>query len=608
VSARLPIDGAVLGYWGWDEANETDPAVDGSAQGRQLAVQNAPAVVPARLGNGRQFNGVSTRADPADSRPFWVRDLTIIVWATLDSVLQTGSRRRTIVACDAPDVGPTTTHGTLYYLGVTDDGRIIFEHHDSSGRLISFRTAPGAMRIKRYYSISLAREANDLTASVQLRLNNEPVAWADVDVDGVPWVAPEEHPDPPAPFEPHADGVQTLKVGISARHPDAWWHGVLDELSLHGVARQAQPYLQAAYFRLTLQTSFSRLTATGGIRTIGGTEMGGGTRWWCYERDQSLYVIRENSLGLFSPEVLLTTNGQLANGATVPGGVEQPRLAYDSDSDTLFVAFVSAGRVYKVTATSEDAPTTQNMPNTQDTAAIVKATEQREIVRLASGGEAVAPANEPVVGTGVVYDGTAPPSVAFVHTPSFGIAVGGSSVNGYFVYRLVGGIEQLYATVRGDKQTERIEASGNYWFVPVLDRVYGATYYARPRSSAGQVGGRYSNMVVDFFGLMHTQDGDDNALVLSRYGDGTTDFVPPPTGGEGAGLLAVNWITRTPVKIPLADVAAVSGGGDAIHEGFYGTVTRTPVKAPVVEVANIFVGGESQLLSMARSDGPRFDA
>ena len=599
---RLPVDANVVGYYGFDEANETDVAVDESGNGRDLTVTAAVSVVAARLGNGRQFDGAATKATPADSVAFRVNALTVIVWATLDSVLQVGSQRRTIVSCDGPSA-VLAEGGSFFWLGVDNNGAIIHEYHDAAGRLIRWKTANGAFLTGRYYSVALVRAINGAQATVTLYLNNGVTAWTEITADGVPISAPY-----PAPFVPNpATNQQTFKVGISDKYADAFWHGVIDELSVHKVARSAQPYLQAAYFRLTLSTTFQRLTAHGNVRTLGGIEMGGGTRWWCYERDQSIYVIRENSLGLFSAEILLTTGGLQANGAPMPGGVTQPRLAYDASTDTLLVVFIGAGRVYKVTARSGDAASTQNMPNTQDTALILKCNDQRDIFRSSSGQ----PGTQQQVGVGLVRDSLAAPTIAFLHTPSFGIAVEGNNANGYLLYRITGGVETLVATLLpGTKQTTRYEATqngvGNYWFVPVASRAYGDTYVAHPRLSSGSAGAAWSNVITDYLGLIHTQDGNPNALILSRHGDWLHEHFSPGPAGQRVPLALgdVTLVTWTPVKIGETDPVSIFADGQppsGFSQGFV-LITRTPVKVSAVDPWTTFAAGQPNRVTMGSTN------
>jgi hypothetical protein len=71
---RLDIDAHVLAYLGFDEANETDVALDEGPYNRQFTVYNSPAVLPARVNNGRQFNGSSTYVSITDSSPFRIAD------------------------------------------------------------------------------------------------------------------------------------------------------------------------------------------------------------------------------------------------------------------------------------------------------------------------------------------------------------------------------------------------------------------------------------------------------------------------------------------------------------------------------------------------------
>lgn len=602
-ATRLSIDSHVIGYWGFDEANETDMAVDEAGSNRHLTLTDAAAVVPARLGNGRQFNGTSTRGDVVSSVPFRLNAMSMIVWATLDSVLQTGSKRRTIIACDGANADPTIG-GIFYYLGVDNTGAIIHEYHDAAGHLIQWKTAGGAFLTGRYYSIALTRVINGNWATLSLYINNQSVAWTSVTSDAAPIVAPIPGPAVPAP----ATNAQTFKVGISDKYPDAFWAGVLDELSVHDVARAKCPYLDAAYFRLTLAASFSRLSAVGNVKTLGGVDMGGGVRWWCYERDQSLYVIRENSLGLFADEILLTTGGFQASGALMPGGVQKPALAYDRVNDVLLVAFLGAGKVWKITAKSEDSPSTQNMPFTQDTPGVLKVVDNTDVLRDMAGQ----PATNGDVGTNLTTDGLVAPTITFLNTPSFGLAVEGTNPHGYFVYRVAGGAEVLFATItQATTKTGRSpEAVGNYWFVAITTRVHGVSYYARARTSGGAPGDAVSNVVTDFLGRMRADvvEGilDPRAQVLSRDGDAQPMFENVVAlAGQGNAPRAFAQSTLTPLKIGRDD-ALITGNGEALPRVFT-LVTRTPVKIGYPD-ALLAGGGSTVTPRMYRTNGPRYNA
>lgn len=595
LTTRLPIDGDVIAYYGFDEANETDTALDEGPLDLPLTVLNAAAVVPARLGNGRQFDGATTQASPSDSTEFRLGSMTAIVWVTLDSVQSVGSLRRTIIACDGPTAG--SDDYTLYNLGVRNDGALIFEHQAFDGATILFATAAAAIHIKRYYSIAIVREVSGAYCTVRLYVNNTLMSWASVTRNGVPIADPLAIP---SPIAAGPSSTETFKAGVSERYGDDFWHGVIDELSIHKVVRLVNPYLRSAYFRLTLAMSFSRLTTLGNVRTIGTAEMGGGSRWWCYERDQSIYVIRENTLGLFGTEVQLTTGGTLWSGAPMPGGTEQPRLAYDPTSDVLLVAFLAAGRVYKLTATSEDSPSTQNMPYTTDTPTIIKIRDAIDLHRGAIGSHMLEPDNPSVYEVG---DGLAAPSaIGFLHTPSFGIAIEGLNTYGYAVYRVMGGVETLLGTVTSP-QTTRFETYRLYHFYPVGSRPYAAGYRARPLNSAGRPGKAVSSTIYDFWGIIVVYDPyEPYSLVFSHDGDFTHDHLSP--GGGSCVLRDDEYIkiSRTPIKFSGAESILCAVGSSLARTMDSMKISRTPIKITLYD-ALMPAAGASTRLTMQKTGG-----
>lgn len=595
LTTRLPIDGDVIAYYGFDEANETDPALDEGPLDLPLTVLNAVSVVPARLGNGRQFDGATTQASPSDSTDFRLGSMTAIVWVTLDSVQSVGSLRRTIIACDGPTAG--SDDYTLYNLGVRNDGALIFEHQALDGATIRFVTAAAAVRVKRYYSIAIVREVDGAYCTVTLYVDNTVMSWASVTRNGVPIADPLAIP---SPIAAGPSSTQTFKAGISERYGDDFWHGVIDELSLHKIPRLLNPYLRSAYFRLTLAMSFSRLTTLGNVRTIGTAEMGGGSRWWCYERDQSIYVIRENTLGLFGAEIQLTTGGTLWSGAPMPGGTEQPRLAYDSTSDVLLVAFLAAGRVYKLTATSEDSPSTQNMPYTADTPTIIKIRDAIDLHRGAVGSHMLEPGNPGVYEVG---DGLAAPSaITFLHTPSFGIAIEGLSTYGYAVYRVMGGVETLLGTVT-TPQTARLEAYQLYHFYLVGSRPYAAGYRARPLNSAGRPGKAVSSTIYDFWGIIVVYDPyEPYNLVLSHDGDFTHDHLAPGAGSCLIRDYEYITISRTPIKLSAAEAMSGAIGSGLSRSAAYVFTSRTPVKVSLYDPLAASAGASTRL-TMQKTGG-----
>lgn len=564
---RLPQDPFLLGYWGFDEANPTDPAVDESANANDLTFVGVPPVVPARVGNGRQFDGAAVTASPADSAVFrqWVNG-TIIAWITLDSVNQAGDALRPIVCLDGPTGGDEDL--TTFALYVDNLGRVIFRF---AGRYnldapvpqtVDFRSPVGTILVGRYYSVVLTQSFDaDGNPTPVLYVNNEPVPWGDVIVNGV--VDPTGNGLPP-----WAVGNTTVLTVGGSQKSASKWHGVIDELSIHSTSRPFYPYLVAAYNRVTLGVSSQKLTALGNISVLGAADMGGGVRWWCYERDKSIYVIRENSLGLFSAEILLTTAGLQASGAVAPGGVEQPRLTYDPVSDTLLVAFIGGGRVFKITAKSSDPPTTQNMGFTQDTAAVLKATDPTDVTRLCGGTTDAWP---------VTGDSLAAGTIAFLDTPTFGVAVWGNATK-YALYRRVAQTETLLAVVSGQRQQDRVETRGNYWFVPLPVRTPGASYIAYPMRPTGQPGSNRSNVLIDLDLTLHADS--PTQWVWNRYGeatDGLDHLVA--SGSTQFGATPIVQVTRGVLKQQTTDATAMAyANNDSPRPTPMSQVTRGVIK------------------------------
>jgi hypothetical protein len=604
VTTRLPIDASVLSYYGFDEANPSDVAVDEGTLASDLIVTDSPAVVPARLGNGRQFDGALTIAGPGSSaaiRGAWNGYAgTIICWVILDSVNQVGDLLRPIMTLHGATGNVLDDAGFGLY--VENTGALVYKYVGSAGEDVILRTAANVIRVNRYYSIALtlrlgpaAPEGHNGTIAT-LYVNNERVMWSTLHVNGA--IQPDANVEAVTPAMTGA--AAEFRVGGTVKNASRW-HGVVDELSLHNRERPYNPYLRAAYFRLALSASFARLTAHGNVRALGAAEMGGGTRWWCYERDQSLYVIRENSLSLFTNEIQLATSGTLASGAPFPSGSERPKLVYDPVSDVLVIVFVAAGRVYKVTASSQDTPSQKTMPGTVDLVNVVKAVDNVDRVRMPAGGE---PATLGRVGTGESgKDATAAPSISLIHTPSFGVAVYGTNAYGYLLYRNAGGAETLYATLLpGAQQTERPEAA-RYWFVPVADRMYGTFFSARVRRADGTPGDTVAGYPADFLGLIHTRDALPNALVYSRWGDALQDLATLTAGGEGRGDTA--YVSYTPIKErPAADSMAQGAGEPVLPD--IGMLALTPVKQTSTDPVSITAGGEGRG-TMELSTGLRFE-
>ncbi len=602
---RLPSDAHLLGYWGFDEANETDPALDDGPLGLDLTVTAAASVVPARLGNGRQFDGTNTIARPADSTRFaTLGELTIIAWVILDSVNNLGDLLRPVLCFDGPT--GAQADNTTFGLFVDNTGAIVYRYDRGAGQPVLYKTAPGTIRTGRYYSLALVQQnAGGGEVTVRFYLQNRLIPWASATVNGVPVADPNDKvPGPQMVSNP----TGLLTIGGTQKSTSKW-QGVVDEVSIHDTPRAKTPYLDAAYFGITQALQFTRLTAHGNVRTLGAVEMGGGTRWWCYERDQSIYVIRENSLGLFSSEILLTTGGTLRQqpvptGTPMPGGVEQPRLAYDPVSDTLLVAFIGAGHVYKLTAASADPPATLGMPYSQDDfgAGILKL---RDATDLYPSGLGEPKTNGEV---GVLLNGRStqtPAIIDFVHVPSFGIAVSGASPYGYIVYMDAGGTA-IPVAVLPSAATGRAYIPFNYFFGAVGSRAFGATFFALPRDSGGNpIPGLTSNRITDSLGAWGLDGGDPNKILWNRYGDAPDEEYLTNVGEANARHPEWTQVSSFPVKYAQDDTYT-SGAGEAPREILPWSVTNSyPIKHGYDDTYAAPAGG-SNFVTMQRTGGPSF--
>lgn len=596
MATRLPLDANVVGYWGFDEANETDYGIDESSYGRNLTIVSAPSVLPSRVNNGRQFNGSSTNAYPDSPAPFrLVGDMTIVVWPILDQVNSSGSLLRCLLECSS------ATDNILYSLYVSSGGEIIYRHEYGAKLVVEFKTAAGTVRAGRYYSVALQRAANILC----LFLDNKLCAWASCTVNGVsqsPLLAVQA---------PDGGPTALLKVGKSDRLVDnGWWQGMVDELSIHDVARSYNPYLRSIYFRLTLYSNFFRLTAYNNVKSVGAAEMGGGSRWWTYERDGSLYAVRENTLGLFSPEVQITSGGPAATGAINPGGTEKPELIYDAATDSLVVAFLSSGKVYKMTAGVGDVPTTQTMPYLAESSTVVKVHPRQtsEGVRLGVGGglkgledsgyitrtplkgsyadsAQAAVGGEPSLRSyekgnpDSLSDAYTAPVIAFTGSPSFGIRISGTNAYGYAVYSLTSGVVAYLGV-----STYVIENLTSRHFFAISSRLNYRSYFVRPITALGApaITAR-SNIIRDILG------GVDNyyltypdSLVLNKDGD-LPETVIEGVGSTPSPLVPVVTINRTPVKGAFGEAGFNEGVGLGLHlqvtstnAGNFAVYTRSP--------------------------------
>jgi len=574
---RLPLDANVVGYWGFDEANETDPAIDESQYGHNMVVTGSPFVLPARCNNGRQFNGSSTYAARVDTALLKITgDLTLIVWPTLDQVNSSGSHLRCILEC-----GGTTSiqaDNILYGLYVSDAGELIYRHEHGAGLVVEFRTATGTIKTGRYYAITVVRSANVVT----LYLDNKMAIWASATVDGV------SHPVGTAVTAPDGGTNALLTMGKSPKASDgAYWYGTLDEVSVHNIARAYQPYLLSIYYKLTLSNSFYRLTAYNTVKSVAAAEMGGGSRWWVYERDQSLYAVRENTLGLFTPEVQLTTGGLQPNGTVAPGGTEKPTVVYDKVNDLLVVAFIGSGRVYRLTAKVSDAPQTQTMPYTVDTAGIVKVRDSDEGIHLGAGASSKLPNDllsytnrfpmkipysdsmSAGAGAGDTKDlmqplssnsyYTAPGDLKFTGWDSFGLLWSWTDNAGFAIYTELYGVATRIGTVLASTKDSLGRTMG---FFPITARQYQRRYFVRPLFWDGTPRTTTSNIVED---LLATADMYDYRYPTSIVYNRNDDSPQLASLGAGKGLRLVDltpvYVNRTPIKLPTADSMSAGVGG-----------------------------------------------
>ena len=588
MAKRLDIDTHVVAYYGFDEANETDPAIDEGSYSRNLIVDTSPAVVPARVNNGRQFDGATTFAHLADSSPYRLAgDMTLIVWVTLTQMNTSGSLQRCIIECGGASAA-SADDNRQYALYVTNLGELVYAHDHGTGLEVLFKTAPQTIRAGRFYCLVIRRATN----VVQLYIDNRLIPWASCTDNGV------THDPLTAVTAPSGGAAAAFKVGKSDRLSDnGFWFGTVDELSLHDLARSYAPYLRAVYFRLTLYTLYFRLSAYNTVKSVGSAEMGGGSRWWVYERDGSLYAVRENTLGLFSAEVQLTTGGLQPNGVIAPGGTTMPELIYDKASDTLLVAFIAAGRVFKLTAGVGDPPPTRQMPYTVDTASIVKVRDSNEAIRTGAGRGFLnvdqakytlrTPIKVPVresfpFGSGqgtskgtffkspLLNGGTwevNPPApvglISFTDLPSFGILIPNENQYGYAVYSKIAGVEKFLGkvTVR-DTTRDR----SNVYFWAITSRVYGMSYYVKPIDFRGRIGFNLSNVIQDLFGRADVYNYVyPNALVINRDGDHIEDVGLGAGQGSATGASMISaplaYTNRTPLKLARQDSGTIGGGG-----------------------------------------------
>lgn len=566
---RLDPDINLLGYWGFDEALETDDAVDGATNfaPANLTVTAAVSVQYGRIGAAREFNGSSSFASVTSARLRLIGEASFLAWGQLNLYNGGGSTLRTILSCG----GPTTGDNLLYFVGVDSTGRLVYKHTASGGSVV-VRTASSTIRTAQFYNISVRRVASGLNQVIEFFVDNVQIPVADVTVGGIT----SAFPVPP----PVANSSAIFSVGRSQKEADsAFWQGLLDEVSVHDVARSFQPYLKGSYYRVALRNTTSRLSSTNSIISIASSDMVAGIRWWCYERDKDLYVVRESPFGFFGSETRLTTPG---GGASTLAGM--PELLYDLATDTLYVFFVAGNSIYKLTAQSTDAPATINMPFTADTGGIIKSVDNAEGGGFGNGGgqREVIPADityvnrSPVkvfgedlpsfdLGNGggqrsvIQFNPVPVPSADFMtRSSSFGVVVGPlhSKVGGYRILRVAGGANQVLGTAS-------LTSEGHFYFLAFpTPPLYGDVFYAESLYRNGEPTGIFSNAIIY---RMFEPILERSVYVIGREGDGT-DTMSCGNGGGQRQLIPedIIYVNRTPVKISGEDSPAfdlANGGG-----------------------------------------------
>lgn len=570
MSQRLNIDSSVVGYWGFDEALETDAAIDYTANGLNLTVTSASGTAPGVVGNSRQFNGSSSYASVTDGLLRITGKLTLIAWVKLLSYNGTGTQQRAIVSC----AGPTSSDGSLYALSVTLQGAVRYSHTSASGEVV-VQTNDNVIRTGQFYCVQVRRWANGSKQQVEIYVDNVLKPISVITVGGVPDTMPVP--------TPASNSSAIFSVGRSLREANsAFWDGFIDEVSVHSEARPYQAYLIDAYYRGALRAGTTKLTATGTVVAVSSYEMGAGVRWWCVERDRDLYVVRESPFGNFGSEVRLTTVGGGNSSAA-----SKPELVYDPSTDTLYVFFVAGNRVYKLTASSTDDPATINMPFTADTGSIIKSVDNVEAGRLGDGGGQRDPlpsdytyVNKTPIKVNLVdvtyniSDGGGQgsvknfssfaqvPQVAFIQLPSpygFGVVIGpvNSQIGGYAAYEVTGN-ESVALPL-----PVKLYDNSRYFF-PITPRSYGRSFVVETLGSKGNKTGIFSEVLVDrFYEPGQTPDGV--RVQVGLYGGDGSDST---NIGDGGGQRPVrpeeySYVNRTPLKMSLQDptISNLSDGG-----------------------------------------------
>lgn len=579
MSNRLPIDSNLIGYWGFDEALETDAAVDETSNALDLTVTASTGTSPGRVGNSRLFDGTATYASVTSSLLRLTGDLTLVGWAKLTSYNAAGSQLRALVSCG----GPTTGDNLLYGVAVTLSGQLTYRHTSGSGEVV-VSTAAGTIKTNQLYFIVIRRFANGPNQDVEIFVDNVLKATT-VTVAG----SPSSMPVPP----PSANASAIFSVGRSQKETNsAFWHGAVDEISVHDTARPYHAYLIDAYYRASIRSETTKLTATNTVVAVSSYEMGAGVRWWCVERDKDLYVVKESPFGNFGPETRLTTVGG-GNSSTTG----QPELIYDSASDTLYVFFVSGNRIYKLTANSTDDPATINMPFTADTGTIIKSVDNVEGGRLGDNSVGMreplesdftyvnrTPLKLSMTESGTLgdtslgdYSTVTPgtpnqPNIEIMTLPTYGLGLvigpADSQTGGYTAYRLDGGAPTaLSAPTLLPDETNR-------YFVSLSSRPYGRAYYAEALTVDGKPSGVFTQVIVDYFNeVFELPTG-----VVIRYGRDGSGSEHGNVGDSSVGMREplesdFTYVNRTPIKLSFQD-PSINNLGDS-STGQTATVTQS---------------------------------
>ena len=559
MSNRLSLDANLIGYWGFDEALETDVAVDSTSNALNLTVTSSSGTFPGRVGNSRLFDGSASYASVTSALLRLTGDLTLMGWAKLTSYNASGTQLRAIVSCG----GPTTGDNLLYGVAVTLSGQLIYRHTSASGEVV-VSTAAGTIRTNQFYFIAIRRVANGPNQDVEIYIDNVLKATT-VTVAG----SPSSMPVPP----PAANASAVFSVGRSQKEANsAFWHGALDEISVHDTARPYHAYLIESYYRASIRAETTKLTATNTVVAVSSHEMGAGVRWWCVERDKDLYVVKESPFGSFGPETRLTTVG--GGNSSLTGS---PELIYDFANDILYVFFVSGNRIYKLTANSTDDPATINMPYTADTGGIIKSVDNVEGGRLGDNSVGMreplesdftyvnrSPIKLSLADSGILGDSSTgdsysvnkgtpnSPNIEIMTLPTYGLGlvIGpvDSEMGGYTAYRLDGGAPTALST------PILLPDNSNRYFVSLSSRPYGRAYYAEALTVDGSPSGVFTQVLVDYFN--ETFELPTGVVIqYGRNGSGTDNgSLGDSSMGDRVPLESdFTYVNRTPIKVSFQD-------------------------------------------------------